>query len=151
MCSLFVEPSLYEGFGYPPAEAAACGAVVITSNTSSLPEVLKDPDSTFDPTDRDQFSQKMHVALEDVTFRAMNRSRSKNALRGHTWKLVCDRAQGVFTNVACKVEIPHRPLGELAPLGIEPDPLFHTKISQEAAERFYSTAQFDLNVESTNK
>jgi len=37
---LFVFPSLYEGFGLPPLEAMACGTPVITSNTSSLPEVV---------------------------------------------------------------------------------------------------------------
>jgi glycosyltransferase involved in cell wall biosynthesis len=37
---LFVYPSLYEGFGLPPLEAMACGVPVITSNTSSLPEVV---------------------------------------------------------------------------------------------------------------
>jgi glycosyltransferase involved in cell wall biosynthesis len=150
MCNLFVEPSLYEGFGYPPAEAAACGAVVITSNTSSLPEVLKDPDSTFDPTNRKQFTQKMHDALEDVTFRSVNRARSKDALLEHTWKSACDRAVEAFARVARIVEIPRRALGELGPVGMPHDPNLHTKISQYAVERFYSTTQFDLDDERTN-
>ncbi|MBI3912588.1 MAG: glycosyltransferase family 4 protein, partial [Chloroflexi bacterium] len=41
-CDAFVFPSLYEGFGLPPLEAMACGAPVIASNTSSLPEILGD-------------------------------------------------------------------------------------------------------------
>jgi len=40
--TLFVYPSLYEGFGIPPIEAMACGVPVITSDNSSLPEVVGD-------------------------------------------------------------------------------------------------------------
>ena len=46
-----VFPSLAEGFGLPPLEAMACGAPVITSNVSSLPEVVGDAAVTIDPTD----------------------------------------------------------------------------------------------------
>ena len=44
-------PSLYEGFGLPPLEAMTCGCPVITSNTSSLPEVVSDAGITVDPLD----------------------------------------------------------------------------------------------------
>ena len=50
---LFVYPSLYEGFGLPPLEAMACGCPVITSNTSSLPEVVGDAGIMIDPNDID--------------------------------------------------------------------------------------------------
>lgn len=49
--SVFVYPSLYEGFGLPPLEAMQCGCPVITSNVSSLPEVVGDAGVTIDPTD----------------------------------------------------------------------------------------------------
>lgn len=48
---VFVYPSLYEGFGLPVLEALACGAPVLTSNTSSLPEVVGDAGVMVDPTD----------------------------------------------------------------------------------------------------
>ncbi len=50
-CTLFVLPSLHEGFGLPAAEAMACGAPVLASNTTSLPEVVGRPDAMFDPED----------------------------------------------------------------------------------------------------
>jgi glycosyltransferase involved in cell wall biosynthesis len=53
-CSMaFVYPSLYEGFGIPPLEALACGACVITSACSSLPEVVGDAAVLIDPTSVD--------------------------------------------------------------------------------------------------
>ncbi|HMK53515.1 MAG TPA: glycosyltransferase family 1 protein, partial [Methanobacteriaceae archaeon] len=51
LADVFVYPSLYEGFGLPPLEAMSCGCPVLTSNVSSLPEVVKDAGITLDPMD----------------------------------------------------------------------------------------------------
>ena len=147
-CQLFVEPSLYEGFGYPPAEAAACGAVVITSNSSSLPEVLQNIDATFDPRNRDQIVELMNLALSDENFRSTNRARSMAALRHHTWEEVCSKAFAAFIGIARKVDMPHRTLGDLAPLGTQSELNVRSIISQQAVERFYSSTQFDSDDES---
>jgi len=147
-CQLFVEPSLYEGFGYPPAEAAACGAVVITSNTSSIPEVLQNADATFNPRNRGQIVELMNLALSDEQFRSTNRARSKVALRQHTWEEVCNKAFDALIGIAREVVVPHRALGDLAPVGTQSDSNLHSTISQKAVERFYTTAQFDSYDES---
>lgn len=55
--TLFVYPSLYEGFGLPPLEAMQCGVPVITSNTSSLPEVVGDAGIMINPKDEDALCQ----------------------------------------------------------------------------------------------
>ena len=60
---MFVYPSLYEGFGLPPLEAMACGIPVITSNTSSLPEVIGDAGIMVDPTDVNSLCEAMHSVL----------------------------------------------------------------------------------------
>lgn len=56
---MFIYPSFYEGFGLPPLEAMQCGVPVITSNTSSLPEVVGDAGIMVDPTDSDEICQAM--------------------------------------------------------------------------------------------
>jgi len=63
LADLFVYPSLYEGFGLPPLEAMACGCPVISSNSSSLPEVVGDAGLMIDPYDVDSLAKAMFDAL----------------------------------------------------------------------------------------
>ncbi|MFT4629230.1 MAG: glycosyltransferase involved in cell wall biosynthesis [Cryomorphaceae bacterium] len=60
----FLYPSIYEGFGMPPLEAMASSCPVISSDTSSMPEVIGRAGQFFDPTDLDSFIQ----AIEDVVY-----------------------------------------------------------------------------------
>ena len=66
---LFVYPSLYEGFGLPPLEAMACGTPVITSNVSSLPEVVGEAGLTVDPMDSEGLAEAMNQVLSDGILR----------------------------------------------------------------------------------
>jgi glycosyltransferase involved in cell wall biosynthesis len=61
----FIFPSLYEGFGLPPLEAMSCGTPVITSNKTSLPEVVGDAGIMVDPKDENQLCQAMLNLLKD--------------------------------------------------------------------------------------
>ena len=78
---LFVYPSLYEGFGFPPLEAMACGTPVIVSNTSSLPEVVGDAGLTVDPRDPVALADAIWDVVCDPerrdSLRAMGRARAK--------------------------------------------------------------------------
>ena len=65
----FVFPSLYEGFGIPVLEAGACGVPVITSNTSSLPEVAGDAALLVDPHDVDAIAEAMTRLVTDAALR----------------------------------------------------------------------------------
>jgi glycosyltransferase involved in cell wall biosynthesis len=103
---LFVFPSLYEGFGLPVAEAMACGAPVITSNTSSLVELVEDPAARFDPTRPREIADAMRRTLRDADLRARLRSHGLDSR--WRWHDVADR-----TGVA---DYSHRMLGELVKL-----------------------------------
>jgi len=63
--TLFVYPSLYEGFGLPPLEAMACGTPVITSNVSSLPEVVGNAAITVEPQNVFKLSKAINNVLEN--------------------------------------------------------------------------------------
>lgn len=67
---MFIYPSIYEGFGLPPLEAMACGAPVITSNCSSLPEVTGDAALLIDPQDVNAITAAMDRLLKDTTLAA---------------------------------------------------------------------------------
>jgi glycosyltransferase involved in cell wall biosynthesis len=62
---VFVYPSLYEGFGFPAAEALACGVPVVTSDTSSLPEVVGDAGLLADPQDAGALAGRIKALLDD--------------------------------------------------------------------------------------
>lgn len=66
----FLFPSLYEGFGLPPLEAMACGAPVITSNASSLPEIVGDAGVQVDPAMPSAWAEAIHAVATDDSRRA---------------------------------------------------------------------------------
>jgi glycosyltransferase involved in cell wall biosynthesis len=98
--ALFVLPSLYEGFGLPVLEAIRCGCPTITSNTSSLPEVLDWPDATFPPTNPNAIAARIERALSDSAYRAELEQRCARAAARHTWPRVVGRLLSACAPVA---------------------------------------------------
>lgn len=96
---LMVFPSLYEGFGLPVAEAARCGAVCISSDRGSLPEVLLDPRSTFDPTDIDEIARSIERGLTDQVLRGELRAAAARSAVVHTWDSVARRALDAYARL----------------------------------------------------
>ena len=62
---VFCFPSLYEGFGMPVAEAMSCGCAVVTSNTSSLPEVAGNAALLIDPENEDEIFSALAYLYEN--------------------------------------------------------------------------------------
>jgi glycosyltransferase involved in cell wall biosynthesis len=83
--TVFVYPSLYEGFGIPVIEAMACGTPVITSNISSLPEVAGDAAITVDPTKSDEIRAALERLLSSPELRAELRVRGFEQAKTFTW------------------------------------------------------------------
>jgi glycosyltransferase involved in cell wall biosynthesis len=111
--SVFVEPSLYEGFGFPIAEAASCGTVVISSNTSSMIEILEWPESTFDPEDLTAASLLLDRAINDDSYRVRNLETGKMVRTRHSWDEVAIRAISAIDKLARRIEVPKLQLNEI--------------------------------------
>ncbi|MBW9223589.1 glycosyltransferase family 4 protein [Methanothermococcus sp. SCGC AD-155-E23] len=96
---LFVSPSLYEGFGLPPLEAMACGTPVITSNTSSLPEVVGDAGIMVDPYDVDGLAKAMYEVLTNDGLREELRKRGLERAKLFNWKKCAEEHLRVYEEV----------------------------------------------------
>lgn len=143
-CDVYIEPSLYEGFGFPAAEAAMCGAVVIASNNSSLPEVIRSEELLFNPHDKNDIVAKIVTAITDSSFRIKSRDHLRNIQKWHNWQSVAARSYEELSVIAKKCSLPERLLGDVGLLHPDSDsdapPTF---LSQLAVSRFYADTQFD--------
>jgi len=99
LAAVFVFPSLYEGFGLPPLEAMASGAPVITSNVSSLPEVVGDAAVLIDPYDPEAIADAMTRVLSDETLRAQLRARGLLRARHFSWERSIGRVRDIYGEV----------------------------------------------------
>jgi glycosyltransferase involved in cell wall biosynthesis len=83
---MFIYPSLYEGFGLPPLEAMQCGVPVVTSNVTSLPEVVGDAGILISPTDGDALCQAILTLFRDDALRAEMSARALTRARQFSWR-----------------------------------------------------------------
>lgn len=98
----FVFPSLYEGFGIPVLEAGGCGVPVITSNTSSLPEVAGDAALLVDPLDVDAIADAMYRLVSDPSLRAELARRGLENVKRFSWEKCARETLAVLESVAEK-------------------------------------------------
>jgi len=96
---LLAYPSLYEGFGLPPLEAMACGCPVVTSNTSSLPEVVGEAGIMVDPHDTDSLTQAMRQVLIDSELRDNMIRKGLEQSKKFSWEKAAERTLEVYNKV----------------------------------------------------
>jgi glycosyltransferase involved in cell wall biosynthesis len=99
LARVFVFPSLYEGFGLPPLEAMASGTPVITSNVSSLPEVVGDAAMLIDPYEPDAIAGAMRRVLVDDRLRDDMRERGLIRAREFSWGQSVRRVRQIYDEV----------------------------------------------------
>ena len=102
LAAVFVFPSLYEGFGLPPLEAMASGAPVITSNVSSLPEVVGDAAILIDPYDPEAIADAMRRVLTDETLRQQLKERGLVRARHFSWDRSVRRVHEIYQEVLAR-------------------------------------------------
>jgi glycosyltransferase involved in cell wall biosynthesis len=84
--AVFALPSLYEGFGLPTLEAMACGTPVVTSNVSSLPEIVAGAALTVDPRDVDGLAGALSTAMADSALRTRLTTAGVKRAKMFTWE-----------------------------------------------------------------
>lgn len=94
--TVFVYPSLYEGFGIPVLEAMSCGCPTITSNLSSLPEVIGDAGIMIDPYNVDQLASEIRHVLEDRALAEDMRLRGLARSKFFTWEHCAQDTMAAF-------------------------------------------------------
>lgn len=98
--SLYIHPSLYEGFGLTVLEAMASGVPVITSNTSSLPEVAGDAGLLVDPTNDAEIAQAISAICTDASLREAKIAQGLARARLFSWDDCAKELRDVFADVA---------------------------------------------------
>jgi glycosyltransferase involved in cell wall biosynthesis len=99
LATVFVFPSLYEGFGLPPLEAMASGTPVVTSNVSSLPEVAGDAAVLVDPYDVDSIVDGLRRVVGDPELAATLRRRGIERAREFSWARSVEKTRQVYREV----------------------------------------------------
>ncbi|MEZ0539184.1 glycosyltransferase family 4 protein [Fibrella arboris] len=96
----FLFPSLYEGFGLPPLEAMQCGLPVITSNVSSLPEVVGDAAITVSPTDADALCQAIITVINSDDLQHQLRVNALRRAKLFSWEKFTRQHIDVYRNLS---------------------------------------------------
>ena len=99
LASVFVFPSLYEGFGLPPLEAMASGTPVVTSNVSSMPEVTGDAAVLVDPYSVDSIVEGIARVLKDPALSADLRRKGIARAREFSWDRSVQRTRELYQEV----------------------------------------------------
>jgi glycosyltransferase involved in cell wall biosynthesis len=96
LARMMVFPSLFEGFGIPIIEAMACGCPVACSNTTSLPEIVRDHGILFDPNSPPDMAEKIWAAWNDETLLENFRNKGMERVREFDWATAAEKTVAVY-------------------------------------------------------
>jgi glycosyltransferase involved in cell wall biosynthesis len=99
LSDLLVFPSLYEGFGLPPLEAMACGTPVVTSNSSSLPEVVGDAGLMVSPDDTEALVETISEVLHDSKLREVLTASGLSRAAEFTWEAAGEKLLDIYEDL----------------------------------------------------
>jgi len=97
--TVFVYPSLYEGFGFPVVQAMAAGVPVLTSNTSCLPEVTGDTALCVDPRSAQEIAHALERYLESKERRESHGLRGQKRAQRYRWVICAAQSLDFFRNI----------------------------------------------------
>lgn len=97
--TIFLFPSFYEGFGLPPLEALACGTPVISSNVSSLPEVVGQAGLLIDPHNPDTIAQAMQQLLTDTKRYEQIKANTVQQADHFNWQQTAQATLAIFKQI----------------------------------------------------
>lgn len=97
--TVFLFPSLYEGFGLPPLEAMACGTPVIASNRASIPDVCADAAVLVDPSDEEAMGREIVRVFSDESERRSMVKKGFENVKRFSWKSFADSTWAVYEDV----------------------------------------------------
>lgn len=100
-CDVFVYPSIFEGFGLPVLEAMKCGAAVLTSNTSSIPEVVGDSGVLFDPFDVNDIFGRLERILLNEQERLYFKAKAVEHAKMFSWENTAKETKKVYEKLKC--------------------------------------------------
>ncbi|HCM68643.1 MAG TPA: hypothetical protein DIS62_06665 [Candidatus Kerfeldbacteria bacterium] len=98
LASLFIYPSFFEGFGFPPLEAMSCGIPVITSRNSSLPEVVGGAATTIDPYNISELELWITKLLDDKDLSGLMAKRGIEQSSKFNWRTTAIKTLDVLIN-----------------------------------------------------
>jgi len=96
---IYVIPSFIEGFGLIGIEAMACGTPVVSSNTSSLPEVLGNAAEYFDPKDKNQMAEKMYQVISNKNKKQDLINKGFEQIKKYSWQKCAEKTLQIYNSL----------------------------------------------------
>ena len=103
MAATLLFPSYYEGFGWPPLEAMACGAPVVASNVTSIPEVVGDSALLYGPDDHAGMATALHNLLTDPLLYAQIVAHGRERAAEFSWQRCAEQVYAVYQKLVVSI------------------------------------------------